>query len=91
MAFCEHCGGEVTEEAQYCPNCGKAKANVQTSSPAPREKKKQPVIGFFGMLLIGAGLCAMFADGGIAGFMILAAGVLILIYALFTGNLKFLG
>jgi len=90
MAFCEHCGGEIIEGAQYCPSCGQARGNVRPAPAAPRKKKGQPIIGFIGMLTMGAGVCVMLIEPGL-GFAILAVGILILIYALFTGDLKFFG
>ena len=63
-----------------------------------REKKKpKPIIGFIGMLLIASALCIGWAFEeptptiSIILGIVEVSGILIMIYALFTGNIKLFG
>lgn len=52
---------------------------------------KKPWIGFLGMLLIAMAMCAAFIEMNAIAFVFLVTGAGALIWALFTGNLKFWG
>ena len=60
--------------------------------PPPSESKKSPVVGGLGILiiLIGSVACLASADKT-AGGIIAVIGLLILIFALVTGRINFLG
>lgn len=54
-------------------------------------KERKPVIGFIGLLLVAAGLCSIVVDAPALSVVLIAAGAVVLGYALFTGNLKLFG
>ena len=100
MAFCRECGQEIGE-AKFCPECGAGQAApVQQKPPPyqapppvekPSQGAKKPILGFIGMLVMAGGLCvAMVGDTGF-GMTVLVIGGVILVVALVTGNVKFLG
>lgn len=55
------------------------------------EKKRKPVIGFFGMILLLIGLCMVFNQPSALGGGLAIGGGIILVYALLTGNIKLFG
>jgi fatty acid desaturase len=99
MAYCRECGAQIGE-AKFCPECGAAQAlqaQQVTSEPQasqgaqPKPQARRPVLGFVGMLVMAAGLCAALAFDPGFGTIVLGIGAIILVYALVTGNVKFLG
>jgi hypothetical protein len=65
---------------------------VAAPKPAEVEKKKNPGLGFLGMLIMFVGLIFAVVSGSIGtGMAILAIGAVILVAALASGNVKMLG
>ena len=40
MKYCQYCGAEITDDAKFCPSCGKATANNEQKSQAADYQKK---------------------------------------------------
>jgi len=57
MPFCPRCGSQVSEDAQYCPNCGAplGKPEPTTTSPTP-EARAPAARSFFGRIYGAAAL-----------------------------------
>lgn len=43
MRFCQDCGQELADEADYCNNCGTSVTATKTTGEANKENKEQPV------------------------------------------------
>lgn len=55
-------------------------------------RKRYPIIGFVGMVLLVLGIIGTCADrGAVWPMTVILVGAIILVVALFTGNVKFLG
>lgn len=84
---CPFCAEEIKWEATICKHCGKS----VDGSDKP-EKKPRPIIGFLGILLLFfGGLVCVFSGGNTASIWVTIIGGIILLVALFTGNIKFWG
>ena len=95
MAFCRECGAEIGE-AKFCSECGAGQVTpmqqVPAAPPQAAEKKKQPILGLVGILLMAAGLCVASTSDSVGfGVVMLGVGAVVLAFALFSGNIKFLG
>jgi len=95
MPYCRHCGTENAADSKFCKECGRPPfGNV----PAARQSKlpfrkmlsargRHPAVGTFGIALSTIGLMLFCAKPSL-GMTILSFGVVVLIYAAITGNLK---
>ena len=99
MPYCQHCGAQVREGAKFCQECGKPPfGNAQSVTPQPTpsvaqprpEKRKRPIIGFIGMILLIIGVIVVFSNVT-AGLIVGVIGLAVLVFALFTGNVKLFG
>ena len=98
MPYCQHCGAENAADAKFCKECGQppfGDAPVQTApQPAPQTttpaKKKRPAIGLGGIVLVVVGVLVG-CNSPEWGIAIGLVGLVVLIYALLTGNVKFWG
>lgn len=85
---CPFCAEDIKVEANVCKHCGR---NLQAPTAGSSQDKK-PIIGFVGMILLGAGvLSALCAGPGWLAWAMLISGAFVLGYALLTGNIKLLG
>ena len=76
MPYCRYCGTENTAESKFCKECGQ-----------PSGRGRHPAVGTFGMVLSVIGLLLFCAKPSL-GMTILSSGVVVLIYAAISGNLK---
>jgi len=92
MPFCQKCGAELQENAKFCPECGQptGTAPVPSVSAETTTTQRKPILGLIGIVLILIGIGVAFANATI-GILVLLVGVIILIFALFTGNVKVFG
>ena len=100
MPYCRYCGTENTAESKFCKECGRppfgnASAAARPKLPLwkmpfwkiPFKRGTHPAVGTLGMLLTVIGLLVFCAKYTL-GMTILSIGMVILIYAALTGNLK---
>ena len=79
MATCRFCQSEIHDAATVCPECG-------------RSLKRRPEIAFLGMLIVGLGICGLLViPGNLASWIIVLLGLLLVIFALVRGHVRFLG
>ena len=53
--FCKECGAKLSDDAQFCPNCGKKVTNtmpVEKADSSPPKKKSAMIIGVGGALVL---------------------------------------
>lgn len=56
------------------------------------ERQRKPWIGFVGILIILAGVLSWFSSASLTtSCVVLTVGIIILVYALMSGHIKFLG
>ena len=100
MPYCRYCGTENTAESKFCEECGRppfgnASAAARPKLPLwkmpfwkiPFRRGTHPAVGTLGMVLTVIGLLVFCAKYTL-GMTILSIGMVILIYAALTGNLK---
>ena len=95
MAFCPDCGKKVTQAAEFCPDCGRAPWALAPTAPvaptrAPPKAKKKPHIGFWGFLILMAGIIVIMVETA-TGIGLTLCGAGILIYALWTNRAELIG
>ena len=93
MALCPDCGKEGTPAAKFCPDCGRALWALPpppTAPVAPPKAKKKSHIGFWGFLLLMAGIIMIMVET-VTGIGLVLFGSGILIYALWTDRAKYIG
>ena len=83
-------------ESKFCKNCGRPLFGKIKPAPRPKftflrtwlsRRGRHPAIGTLGMVLSIIGFL-LFCSKPSLGMTVLALGVLVLIYAAITGNLK---
>jgi len=95
MPYCRYCGTENTTESKFCKECGRPPfGNVPERWQSklafwkkPSGRGRHPAVGTFGMVLSVIGLLLFCAKPSL-GMTILSSGVVVLIYAAISGNLK---
>ncbi len=95
MPYCHHCGTENSADSKFCKECGRppfGKVPVQRKYQLAFQKMllqrgRHPAIGNFGIILSMIGL-VVFCGKPSLGMTLLGVGVMVLIYAAITGNLK---
>ena len=60
MAFCPHCGAQISEPSNHCPQCGQALHTDPPPQQKPKKRGKYWLIpaGIIAVLLISAGIFA---------------------------------
>jgi hypothetical protein len=95
MPYCQHCGTENSADSKFCKECGRPPFGNVPVRGQPKlafwkrfsGRGRHPAVGTFGMVLSVIGLLLFCAKPSL-GMTILSFGVVVLIYAAITGNLK---
>ena len=56
-----------------------------------KEKRKHPEIGCLGLGILAVGIAGLFIEPGAVVYAAIGLGAVVLVYALFTGNVKLFG
>lgn len=54
--FCKECGTQLSDDAQFCPNCGKevvSSLSAKNTASSPPKKRTAIIIGLIGVLILG--------------------------------------
>lgn len=54
--FCKECGTQLSDDSQFCPNCGKEVASsmsAKNTASSPPKKRTAIIIGLIGVLILG--------------------------------------
>ncbi|MBD5547744.1 MAG: zinc ribbon domain-containing protein [Lachnospiraceae bacterium] len=54
--FCKECGTQLSDDAQFCPNCGKevvSPMSAKNTASSPPKKRTAIIIGLIGVLILG--------------------------------------
>ena len=70
MAYCEHCGQQIDNNSQFCPNCGAENANYAAAYAQPAYTPAEPAkpYGVNVMAIVGMALASL----GIPGIIVSA-------------------
>jgi uncharacterized membrane protein YhaH (DUF805 family) len=83
LEICSHCGKQVLYLGEFCPSCGKSKADgVPRSTPAPESVKEQAQTGFEHAITSRKGGKTPRTTDSLRRFMYAATAVCLLIYSL---------
>lgn len=67
MKYCMHCGSEMSDEAEFCKNCGKGVKTIKEVSGKSVAKKPLIIGCSIGIVLVSIIMVSLFATGAIFG------------------------